>query len=102
MALSLFDRMKQAVTRTRDSLSGSLSSVIALTREVDDLSLDALELALLAADIGAPTTAEIITALRDRALRQGISSSSSRPSCSRSSTRSTSPSSILRHRPRSS
>jgi fused signal recognition particle receptor len=73
MALSLFDRMKQAVTRTRDSLSGSLSSVIALTREVDDLSLDALELALLAADIGAPTTAEIITALRDRALRQGIS-----------------------------
>jgi fused signal recognition particle receptor len=73
MALSLFDRMKQAVTRTRDSLSGSLSSVIALTREVDDLSLDALELALLAADIGAPTTAEIITRLRDRALRQGIS-----------------------------
>jgi fused signal recognition particle receptor len=74
MALSLFDRMKQAVARTRDTLSGSLSSVIALTREVDDLSLDALEQALLAADIGAPTTAEIITRLRDRALRQGISS----------------------------
>jgi fused signal recognition particle receptor len=73
MALSLFDRMKQAVGRTRDTLSGSLSSVIALTREVDDLSLDALEQALLAADIGAPTTAEIITRLRDRALRQGIS-----------------------------
>jgi fused signal recognition particle receptor len=73
MALSLFDRMKQAVARTRDTLSGSLSSVIALTREVDDLSLDALEQALLAADIGAPTTAEIITRLRDRALRQGIS-----------------------------
>jgi fused signal recognition particle receptor len=69
MALSLFDRMKQAVTRTRDTLS----SVIALTREVDDLSLDALEQALLAADIGSPTTAEIITRLRDRALRQGIS-----------------------------
>jgi len=73
MALSLFDRMKQAVARTRDSLSGSLTSVIALTREVDDASLDSLELALLAADIGAPTTAEIITRLRGRALRQGIS-----------------------------
>jgi fused signal recognition particle receptor len=73
MAFTLFDRMKQAVARTRDSLSSSLSSVIALTREVDDSSLDSLESALLAADIGAPTTAEIITRLRDRALRQGIS-----------------------------
>jgi len=70
----LFDRMKQAVTRTRDSLSNSMASVVALTREVDDASLDDLELALLAADIGAPTTAVIIQNLRERALRQGISS----------------------------
>jgi fused signal recognition particle receptor len=70
----LFDRMKHAVTRTRDSLNQSLSSLAALTREVDIASLDDLELALLASDIGAPTTTEIITNLRDRALHQGISS----------------------------
>ncbi|SEG05861.1 signal recognition particle-docking protein FtsY [Bryocella elongata] len=70
---SFFDRMKKAVTRTRDSFSQSLSAVVALTREVDDASLDDLELALLASDIGAPTTQEIIARLRDRALRQGIS-----------------------------
>jgi fused signal recognition particle receptor len=69
----LFDRMKQAVTRTRESLSSSISSVVALTREVDVASLDDLELALLATDIGSNTTNEIITRLRDRALRQGIS-----------------------------
>jgi len=69
----LFDRMKQAVTRTRESLSNSLSSVVALTREVDEASLDDLELALLACDIGSTTTNEIITRLRDRALRHGIS-----------------------------
>jgi fused signal recognition particle receptor len=69
----LFDRMKQAVARTRESLSNSLSSVVALTREVDDASLDDLELALLASDIGSATTQQIITNLRDRALRQGIS-----------------------------
>lgn len=69
----LFDRMKQAVNRTRESLSNSISSVVALTREVDDASLDDLELALLASDIGSTTTNEIITRLRDRALRQGIS-----------------------------
>jgi fused signal recognition particle receptor len=69
----LFDRMKQAVTRTRESLSNSISSVVALTREIDDVSLDDLELALLACDIGSTTTNVIITNLRDRALRQGIS-----------------------------
>jgi fused signal recognition particle receptor len=69
---NLFDRMKQAVARTRESLSGSLASVVALTREVDEASLDDLELALLASDIGAPTTTEIIARLRDVALRRGI------------------------------
>jgi fused signal recognition particle receptor len=69
----LFDRMKQAVTRTRESLSNSISSVVALTREVDVASLDDLELALLACDIGSTTTNVIITTLRDRALRHGIS-----------------------------
>ncbi len=69
----MFDRMKQAVTRTRETLSNSISSVVALTREVDDASLDDLELALLASDIGAPTTAVIIQNLRERALRRGIS-----------------------------
>ncbi|MGA7157232.1 MAG: signal recognition particle-docking protein FtsY [Acidobacteriaceae bacterium] len=69
----LFDRMKQAVTRTRESLTNSLASVVALTREVDEASLDDLELALLASDIGSTTTNEIITRLRDRALRHGIS-----------------------------
>ena len=69
----LFDRMKQAVTRTRESLSNSISSVVALTREIDVASLDDLDVALLACDIGSTTTNEIITTLRDRALRQGIS-----------------------------
>ncbi len=69
----LFDRMKQAVARTRESLSNSIASVVALTREVDEASLDDLELALLAGDIGSTTTNVIITRLRDRALRHGIS-----------------------------
>ena len=64
--------MKQAVTRTRESIATSISSVVALTREVDEASLDDLELALLASDIGAVTTEQIITSLRDRALRHGI------------------------------
>jgi fused signal recognition particle receptor len=72
MAFSFFDRMKQAVTRTRESLGNSIASVVALTREVDEVSLDDLEFALLAADIGAPTASLIIGRLRERALRHGI------------------------------
>jgi fused signal recognition particle receptor len=70
---SFFDRMKQAVSRTRETLAESIGSVVALTREVDEASLEDLELVLLASDIGAVTTAEVITRLRDRALRHGIS-----------------------------
>lgn len=67
-----FDRMKQAVTRTRESFAESISSVIALTREVDQSTLNDLEPVLLAADIGAPTTAIVLENLRQRALRTGI------------------------------
>jgi fused signal recognition particle receptor len=67
-----FDRMKQAVTRTRESFSESISSVIALTREVDETTLTDLEPLLLAADIGTATTALVLENLRQRALRTGI------------------------------
>jgi fused signal recognition particle receptor len=67
-----FDRMKQAVTRTRDSFSESIGSVLALTREIDETSLADLEAVLLAADIGSTTARTIIENLRQRGLRQGI------------------------------
>jgi fused signal recognition particle receptor len=69
---SLFARMKQAVSRTRESLSSKIEGIAALTRVVDESALDELELALLASDLGVQTTATVIDALRDRALRQAI------------------------------
>jgi fused signal recognition particle receptor len=67
-----FDRMRQAVTRTRESFSESLNQVLALTREVDEGTLQNLEPILLAADIGSATTTLILERLRQRALRAGI------------------------------
>lgn len=69
-----FDRMKQAVTRTRESFSESISSVVALTREVDESTIADLEPILLAADIGSATTAIVLENLRQRAYRTGIES----------------------------
>jgi fused signal recognition particle receptor len=67
-----FDRMRQAVTRTRETFSESIGQVLALTREVDESTLIDLEPILLAADIGSATTAIILENLRQRALRKGI------------------------------
>jgi fused signal recognition particle receptor len=69
---SIFDRMKQAVSRTRESLGERIESVIALTREVDESTLEDLEMSLLASDLGVATTTEIIDALRERARRHQI------------------------------
>ena len=68
----LFSRMKQAVSRTRESLSSKIEGIVALTRTVDESTLEDLETALLTSDIGVQTTADILGALRDRARRQAI------------------------------
>jgi fused signal recognition particle receptor len=69
---NLFERMRQAVTRTRDSLGERLDSVLALTRTVDEAALEDLEMSLIASDLGVNTAAEIVGSLRERAKRQQI------------------------------
>jgi fused signal recognition particle receptor len=69
---SLFDRMKQAVSRTRENFSQRIADLAALTRTVDESALDELEAALLTSDLGVPTTTAILDALRDRARHQAI------------------------------
>src|SRR5664279_3934949 len=67
-----FSRMKQAVSRTRESLSTKIESIVALTRTVDEKTLEDLEAVLLTSDIGVETTNTILDALRERAKRQAI------------------------------
>jgi fused signal recognition particle receptor len=67
-----FSRMRQAVTRTRESFSSKIADLAAMTRIVDDAALDDLETALLTSDIGVPTTNAILDALRDRARHEAI------------------------------
>jgi fused signal recognition particle receptor len=67
-----FNRMRQAVTRTRETFSTRINDIVALTREVDETALEDLETALLTSDIGVQTTTEIVNALRERAKKQAI------------------------------
>jgi len=68
----LFSRMKQAVTRTRETLSAKIDDLVALTRVVDEKTLQDLESVLLTSDLGVQTTTTILDAIRDRARHQAI------------------------------
>jgi fused signal recognition particle receptor len=69
---SFLDRMKEAVTRTRENLSERIENVVAFNKEIDRDTLDELEATLIGADLGANTTHEILESLREKADRKQI------------------------------
>jgi fused signal recognition particle receptor len=68
----LFDRMKEAVTRTRENLSQRLEEVVSIGKEIDRATLDDLEATLIGADLGNTTTHEVLDKLREKADRKQI------------------------------
>jgi fused signal recognition particle receptor len=68
----LFERMKQAVTRTRENLAERIEEVVAFGKEIDRSTLDDLEATLIGADLGTTTTQEVLSKLRDKADRKQI------------------------------
>ena len=69
---SFLDRMKEAVTRTRENLSERIEEVVSFGKEIDRSTLDDLEATLIGADLGTKTTHEILEKLRDKADRKQI------------------------------
>ena len=69
---SFLDRMKEAVTRTRENLSERIEEVVAFGKEIDRATLDDLEATLLGADLGTTTTHEVLEKLREKADRKQI------------------------------
>lgn len=68
----LFERMKQAVTRTRENLSERIDEVVAFSKEIDRNTLDDLEATLIGADLGSATTHQVLEKLREKADRKQI------------------------------
>jgi fused signal recognition particle receptor len=68
----LFDRMKQAVTRTRESLSERIDEIVSFRKEIDRETLDDLEATLIGADLGTTTTHEVLNKLREQVDRKQI------------------------------
>jgi len=69
---SFLERMKEAVSRTRENLADRIDEVVAFDREIDRSTLDDLEATLIGADLGTTTTREVLDGLREKADRKQI------------------------------
>jgi len=69
---SFLERMKQAVTRTRESLNERIEDLASIGKEIDRDTLDELEATLISADLGTATTAAVLETLRAKVDRRQI------------------------------
>ena len=72
----LLERLKSGVEKTRAGLVTRIEETISGRRQIDPELLDELEYALIGADIGVATTAEIIDRIRVRAERHQVNDAS--------------------------
>jgi fused signal recognition particle receptor len=66
LANSFLDRFKKGLTRTRDILNADVGDLLRGRRPLEPADLDAIEEALLAADMGVPAVEEAMEVLRAR------------------------------------
>ena len=69
----LFARLKAGLGKTRDSFNEKIDNVFSVFKKLDDDLYDELEEALIMADIGGVTSAEIVDRLRERVREKHIS-----------------------------
>ena len=64
--MGFFDKLKQGLTKTKESINEKINDVFSSFRKVDEEFLEELEEALIMSDIGIETSTKIIGNLRDR------------------------------------
>jgi fused signal recognition particle receptor len=72
---SLLERLKAGVQKTRAGLMEKLEDAVSGRKEINAEVLEELEYALITADIGAKTTAEILERIRERVARHLVGDS---------------------------
>ncbi len=71
---TLLERLKEAADKTRSQLASRVEEIFTGERQIDPAVLKELETALLAADLGARTTKDVIATVRDKVDRSVLSS----------------------------
>ena len=70
--VSLFDRLKQGLTKAKQGITDRIDDVLKSYTKVDEELLEELEEILITADVGVNTTMNIIEQLRDKIKQKGI------------------------------
>jgi fused signal recognition particle receptor len=70
--LSLFSRIKEGLSKTRESIAGGVEQVFAAFRTVDEELFEELEEALIMADMGVETTMAVLEKLRTRVKSENV------------------------------
>jgi len=70
--VSVFERIKKGLGKTRASLTGGLSDMFSLGKKIDEELLEEIETTLLMADVGVTATSEIIDSLTDKLERNQL------------------------------
>ncbi len=70
--VSLFDRLKQGLTKAKQGITDRIDDVLKSYTKVDEELLEELEEILITADVGVNTTMDIIDSLRDKIKSKGI------------------------------
>ena len=70
--MGFFDKLKNGLGKTRDSMADKMNNVFSGFRKVDEELLEELEEILIMSDIGVDTSVEIIGKLRDRIKKEKI------------------------------
>lgn len=71
-----FERLRQGLSKTRDTLGGRLSALFGSGRALDESFYEDLETALISADVGVAATEHLLDALRARARRERVADAS--------------------------
>ncbi|WP_303289757.1 signal recognition particle-docking protein FtsY [Marinobacter sp. SS5-14b] len=70
--VSVFERIKKGLGKTRASLTGGLADLFSVGKKIDEDLLEEIETTLLMADVGVTATSEIIDALTDKLERNQL------------------------------
>ena len=70
--MGFFDKLKQGLSKTKQSFNDKVNNVFSAFRKVDEELLEELEEALIMSDVGVETSTKIINKLRDRIKKQNI------------------------------
>lgn len=70
--VSLFDRLKQGLTKAKQGITDRIDDVLKSYTKVDEELLEELEEILITADVGVNTTMDMIDSLRDKIKSKGI------------------------------